>query len=165
MDNFWSAIAGGIVAILGSVATPVLLEWNKRKAERLSLTGAIVGEIEAIMSIAQHRKYIEGIRQVLAAAQANPNNPGIFHFSVRRNPMRVYEANLTRIGNLPNPLPKQIVGFYAGISSILEDIDDMREGKIQRPREEQICLLTELLKLSEETLALGQKIVDQARLN
>jgi hypothetical protein len=76
--------------------------------------------------------------------------------------MRVYEANLTRIGILPDPLPKQIVGFYAGVSSILEDIDDMREGKNQRTPEDRIRVLKELLQLFEATLALGQKILDDA---
>jgi hypothetical protein len=162
MDNFWATIAGGFVAILGGVATPCFLERSKRKAERLSLAGAIVGEIEALIAISQHRKYVDGIRQELTKAQTNPDKYGIFHFSVRRNPMRVYEANLTRIGILPDPLPKQIVGFYAGVSSILEDIDDMREGKNQRTPEDRIRVLKELLQLFEATLALGQKILDDA---
>ena len=162
MDNFWSVILGAFVAICSGVATPFFLEKSKRKAERLSLTGAIVGEVQALIEISRHRKYIEGIRQELTKAQANPDKYGIFHFSVRRSPMRVYESNLTRIGLLPDPLPKQIVSFYAGISSILEDIEDMREGKIQRTPEDRIRVLNELLQLMEATLALGEGIIASA---
>ena len=162
MDNFWSVILGAFVAICSGVATPFFLEKSKRRAERLSLTGAIVGEVQALIEISRHRKYIEGIRQELTKAQTNPDKYGIFHFSVRRNPMRVYESNLTRIGLLPDPLPKQIVSFYAGISSILEDIEDMREGKIQRTPEDRIRVLNELLQLMEATLALGEGIIASA---
>jgi hypothetical protein len=159
MDNFWSVILGAFVAIASGVAMPFLLEKNKRNAERLSLTGAIVGEIQALIEISRHRKYIEGIRQELTKAQTNPDKCCAFHFSVRRNPMRVYESNLRRIGLLPDPLPKQIVSFYAGISSILEDIEDMREGNIQRTPEDQIRVLNELLQLMESTLAIGEVII------
>ncbi len=159
MDNLWSVIAGGFVAILGSVATPIFLDKSRRKAERLSLASAILGEIEALDAICAHRKFIEGIKQQITLMEADPNISRIFHFSVRRNPMRVYEANLSQIGVLPHPLPKQIVTFYAGVSSILEDIDDMREGKTKRNPEESLRAFKNLLELFEKTLALGQQII------
>jgi hypothetical protein len=157
MDNFWSAIAGGCVAILGSVATPIFLERSRRFAERESLTGAIVGEVQALIEISKHRKYIEGVRQELTKGQTDPAKCGTFGFSVRRNPMRVYESNLTRIGILPAPLSKQVVSFYAGISSILEDMEDMSEGKIKRTPQDRIRVLTEVLQLGENIISNAER--------
>jgi len=162
MDNFWSVVLGAFVAICSGVATPFLLERSKRNAERKCLTAAIVAEVHALIEISKHRKYIEGVQQELAKGQTDPAKGGNFGFSVRRNPMRVYESNLTRIGILPASLAKQVVIFYAGISSILEDMQDMSEGKIQRTPQDQVRVLNEVLQLMEATLALGEKIVATA---
>jgi hypothetical protein len=167
MDNMWPVVIGGAIGIVGGVAGPMCLEWWKSRAERLSLSGAIVSEIAAILAIIQTRNYIEGLHAEIVRARATPaptHIPTFFHFSVRRNPFAVYDANLSRIGILPNPMPRQIVSFYVKASAILEDIADMREGKIQRAREDSIHCLEELVKLFEETRALGQKIIaDEAR--
>ncbi len=120
------------------------------------LTGAIVGEIQALIDISKHRKYLECLRQELNRAQTHPDLCGFFYFSVRRNPMRVYEANLARIGILPPPLPNQIVSFYAGLSSILEDIEDMKEEKLQRTPDDRTRVLKNLEQLFKATLDLGQ---------
>jgi hypothetical protein len=138
------------------------LERSKRNAERKSLTAAIVAEVHALIEISKHRKYIEGVRLELSKGQTDPAKCGNFGFSVRRNPMRVYESNLARIGILPAPLSRQVVSFYAGISSILEDMEDMSEGKIQRTPQDRMRVLTEVLQLMEATLALGEKIVATA---
>jgi hypothetical protein len=163
--TLWPTIVGGAIGIAGSILAPTYLEYSRRKAERLSLAGAFVGEISALIEICKRRQYIENIRALINEAktkQAEPNKNVWFHFSVRRNPFPVYDANVTRLGILSDPLPGQIARFYTQSSSILEDIADMREGKFQRNRDESIRCLEALLKLFEDTQALGTKIVSDA---
>jgi hypothetical protein len=155
-------IIGGVIGIAGSIIAPVWLECYRRKQEQKNLTGAFIGEISALVEICKRRQYIENIRAVITEAKAKqtePNKSIWFHFSVRRNPFPVYDANVARLGLLNDPLPQKIALFYTQSSSILEDIADMREGKIQRNRDESIRCLEALLKLFEDTLNLGEKIV------
>jgi hypothetical protein len=155
-------IIGGAIAIGGSIAAPICVEYVKRKAERSSLTGALVGEISAIVEISERRGYIEHLRQIIAKAKAetNPDMGHRFFFSSRRNSFSVYDANLNRLGILRDPLPQLIVRFYTQTASILEDIADMREGKPLRNRDDSIKTLESLLKLFEDTHSLGLQIIE-----
>ena len=115
-----------------------------------------------LFPIEEQLYYIEGMRAVINAAKAgsDSNVPYWYHFSVRRNPFAVYDANLARLGILHDPLPRLITQFYAQASSILEDIADMRERTTQpRDREESIRRLEQLLGLFEDTHALGKEII------
>ena len=157
-------IVGSIVGIVGSFATSAYLELAKQKAERKNLTGAIVGEISALIEISERRGYIEHLRRVIAEAKAQPN-PDIgyrFYFSSRRNSFSVYDANLGRLGVMPDPLPRLIVQFYTQTASILEDIADMRESTAVRNRDQSIQMLEALLKLFEDTRSLGKEIISKA---
>lgn len=153
---------GGLIGIVGSLATSVWLEQVRRRAERRSIKGAIAGEIAALIRIVERRRYIEGLRALIAEAKAGQEPDVVwYHFSVRRNPFAVYDANLTRVGMLRHPLPGLITQFYAQASSVLEDIADMREGKLDvQNGQESVQRLEELLELFEETRALGQRIVE-----
>lgn len=158
-------IVGGLIGIVGALATSVCLEHVRRRADRTSLTGAIVGEISALMEISERRGYIDGLRALIAKARIGSEPKVIYwyQFSVRRNPFAVYDANLARFGILSDPLPRLIARFYTQASSILEDIGDMRERKFEaRNRDESIHRLEELLKLFEDTQALGRQIIEAA---
>ncbi len=159
--NAVPTIIGGAIGIIGSLSTSIYLENSKRKAERRSFTGAIIGEISALIEISERRHYIQGIRQSIekAKAQTNPDIGYNFYFSVRRNSFAVYDANLSRLGILESPLPQLIVRFYTQTSAILEDIADMRENKMKRNRDESIQTLEALLKLFEDTHSLGKEII------
>lgn len=164
--SLWPVIVGGVIGITGSLATSVVLDRVKRKAERKSLTGAVLGEIAALGQIVERRRYIEGLRALIDAAKAGkaPGVPLGFQFSVRRNPFAVYDAHLGRLGMLREPLPRLITQFYAQASSILEDIADMREGKnTPRTPGESVQRLEQLLMLFEETRSLGEEILAKGR--
>jgi hypothetical protein len=138
------------------------IELAKRKAERKSLAGAIIGEIAALNEIVERCRYLEGLRAVIDEARAGTelNVAYMYQFSVRRNPFAVYDANLARLGILRDPLPRLITQFYTQASSVLEDIADMREGTFQvRDRQESIRRLEQLLRLFEDTHSLGQQII------
>jgi hypothetical protein len=159
-------IVGGAIAILGSMAAPICIELVKRRHERLNLTKAIVSEISALVEIAERRHYIEGLRAAIAKAKAqpDPNIGHIFYFSSRRNSFAVYDANLSRLGILCDPLPQLIARFYTQTTAILEDIADMREGHY-RNRDDSVRSLEALLVLFEDTRSLGYEIIKIARKN
>ena len=153
-------IIGGAIAIAGSMAAPICVEYLKRRNERLTLKAAIVSEIEALIEISERRKYVEGLQHTIAVAKAqqDPNVGRIFYFSSRRNGFAVYDANLIRLGILHKPLPQLITRFYTQTAAILEDIADMKEGNY-RNRDESIRTLEALLALFQDTHSLGREII------
>jgi hypothetical protein len=160
-------IIGGAIAIVGSMAAPICVEYVKRRQERSSLAAAIVSEVSALVKISERRHYIEDLRAAVATAkaQSDPNISRRFYFSSRRNSFAVYEANIGRLGILRDPLPQLIVRFYTQAASILEDIADMREDQSQRNRDDSIRNLEALLKLFEDTHLLGHQIIESASIN
>ena len=166
-NNLWAVVVGGLIGIAGGTAGPLCLQYFNRKAERISLGGALVSEISGLVHIAERRKYIEGLGQLIAFAERNPGPPHIpatFYFSVRRNPFMVYDANLARIGLLHDPLPRKIVRFYTMASAVLEDIADMKEATIPRTRDDSIKSLKSLHQLFGETMELGKEIISASNL-
>jgi hypothetical protein len=155
-------IIGGIIGVTGSVVGPLCLEFVRHRAERKNLTCALVGEISALITIVERRRYIPGLRSLIEVARTNPNldTSYFYHFSVRRNPFPVYDANVSRIGLLESSLAMNIARFYSQASSILEDIADFRERRLPEGRDESVRRLEELLKLFEDTERLGREIVD-----
>jgi hypothetical protein len=167
--SLWTSMApvvvGGAIGIMGTLASSTLLDKTRRKAERKSLTGAFVGEISALIEVSDRRGYLQHLHKLIAAAKAdpNPNSVRSFHFSNRRNPFAVYDANLTRLGILRDPLPQLITRFYTQASSALEDVADMREGKfLPRNRDASIQRLQNLLELLEDTRASGCQVIAAA---
>jgi len=162
MDPLLPVVIGGVIGVAGGVISPLLLEIWKRKTERENLTGAFISEINALLQIVERRKYVEELESLISQAKSGIDRNAIYfyQFSVRRNPFPVYEANLSKIGILKNPLPQKIAQFYARSSSILEDIADMRDRKnIPQSSKESIDKLKTLVQLCKDTISLGLEIV------
>jgi hypothetical protein len=156
-------IIGGIIGVTGSVVGPLCLAYVQRRAERKNLACALAAEIAALIDIVERRQYIAGLRQLIEVARNNQDLNGAFfyQFSVRRNPLAVYDANLSRIGLLKPTLSVRIARFYAQASAILEDIADFREGRIPEGRDDSVRRLEELLQLFEDSQTLGREIVNE----
>jgi hypothetical protein len=165
----WSSLApvivGGAIGIVGGLVTQVWLERATRRADQRSLTEAIVGEVSAVVEICERRGYIAQLDALIKKAEAgsDPNAVPAFYFSARRNYFAVYDANLARLGILRKPRPGLVVRFYTQASSVLEDIADMREGKLPALNQgEGIRRLEEVRNLLRDTLALGRQAVEAA---
>ncbi len=164
--TLWTQLApvlvGGAIGVVGGVCAAAIPEYIRTAAERRALTGGIVAEVEGLLAIVERRNYIEGLRNVLAKAEAEPD-PRIAHwltFAVRHDPFAVYHANLSRIGLLRSPSAALVVQFYTGATSILEDIASLREGKLAHAGRDQAREhLRELLALFERVKELGDEIV------
>jgi hypothetical protein len=55
--NIWSALAGGVIGILGSLSTAWLVKWRDDRKERASMRALVEAEIGAIME--KCRRFIE----------------------------------------------------------------------------------------------------------
>ena len=152
-------VVGGLLTFLGGLIGNFLLQWNQRKAEIKSLTGAFVGEIRALLSIVERRRYLEGIEQLIQQVRTT-NQPATYSFSARRNPFSVYDSNVSRIGILPSPLPELICRFYSQSRSVLEDIDDMRNPQAGTwTAAESLSRLEELRDLLRDSNNLANEII------
>jgi hypothetical protein len=151
------AIAGGLIAIAGTLIAEAL----RRRADRISLSQAIVGEISALVEIVRRRHYIEDLTALVQRRNAEGNlaSGGWFRFSARGNYFAVYQANLVRVGMLRDPKPGLVAQYYTQASSILEDIKDIDEGKFSSLTPNEATRgLEELLGLFKDTDDLGRKL-------
>lgn len=73
-DNGWwiplvSALAGGVFALVGSLASTFGLEWWKGRGATRQLAIAISAEVEATARMLRFRDAVDGLRQAMEAAR------------------------------------------------------------------------------------------------
>ena len=151
MKEFLTVLAGGFMAILGSVS----VMWYSSYKERKSLSQAILGEIQSLTSLMEKRKYIENLerwKQEINETSESPNRA--FMAIPKFNYFAVYDANLGKIGSLPWYSTIYVTKFYVLTKSLLEDFT----SKELYSREPKVVLgiLDEDIKLIKEVIRIGK---------
>ncbi len=151
------SVMGGTGAFLGNYFSKL----RELKTERKSLAFAFLGEISAIRTIVEKRQYIEFLHKLIEHIKTTGENR-IPIIPVQLNYFNVFNANVGKIGLLEAPLSQMIVTFYSQANSILEDLREMREGRLNNyPIQDTLATLTRLLQLFEDTKGLGEKIIQE----
>src|SRR5664279_1382159 len=120
-------LIGGFLSIIGGIVSNYFLEYRKQSTESRRLAYAFHGEIQALLQIAEKRKYIQGISQIVEAMERFGQRQFV-HIHVRREYLGVFKSNTSNIGLLKNPLPESITRFYVQSNSVLEDLESYRDG-------------------------------------
>ena len=155
--EIFGVLIGGVIAIAGSIIANYLALTSQQKLNRESLAGGFAGEIEALITIATKRKYVEHLEQLISTMQKHDCNLP-FYFHVTYDYFNVYKNNVDKLGSLQQPLPKLIATFYTQCFAILEDIKQLETLSIEEiPREQLIGHYNELTCLFKDTLAIGEK--------
>jgi hypothetical protein len=110
-------IIGGVLALAGGF----LSQWWQKRQERKALAHALSGEISAIIEIGKHRGYMEGMANVINQARLT-GEPCSFRISIKQSYMEVYQANVDKIGLLPQSIAADVVKFYTFTKSVIEDM-------------------------------------------
>jgi hypothetical protein len=149
------ALIGGCAAFFGSFA----LRLHELKTERRNVASAFFGELIALRSISERRKYIDHIRAGVERIKTT-NQPFFFHIRIKGKYFQVYEANIGKMGLLHAPIPQLISVFYTQCQSIMEDMEAMDEGRyVNMNAAESLALMTQLLALFEDTRTVGDKVL------
>ena len=114
-----SALLGGALAIAGAIGAQWALDAHRRRAERRGLAGAFAGELAALFSAMQQRRWRDRIDDLIAETERTGKVPGVV-FSVRHHYFRVFDANAGRLGVLDPPLPEMLAHHYIYSKMFLE---------------------------------------------
>lgn len=156
-----SVMVGGVLAIGGGFASNLLIELRKNNNESKQLAYAFKGELQALSSIAKKRGYVKYIKEIISLMEIK-NEPIFVHIHVRREYFNVFNSNVSKIGSLKHPLPEMIATFYVQANSVLEDLQNYREGVWANASVESLIgSKKELVSLMEDTFSLADEIAEK----
>ncbi len=155
-----TALGGVIVGGLLTFYSNFFLERNKRLHERKVVTTALVSEIQAILTIIEHRKYVEHMKAIFLRLQNQQGAMAHYKVRVPDHYSRVYQANLGRLGLLNSKLAAKIVEFHQLTDAIVQDITPGGEIAERGGGTE---AFRQMLLLSERAVAIGNEIIRDVR--
>lgn len=157
-QNEWlpvvAAIGGAFVGGVSSIIPNYLIELKKRRDENLNVRSALIAEVEALLTIIEHRKYLDSMRQV---EQALKNSGGTFKFCVKvpDHYSRVYQSHIERIGVIDPRLASKIIRFHQLLDSIVQDI---APGGLIAEEGGSAEAFEQLVRIAEAAVTLGREI-------
>jgi len=152
-------VIGGSLAVIGGFASSILVEWYRNASDSKKLAFAFKGELQALSSITKKRGYIEYLKLLISQMEAT-GQPVCMQLHSRREYFNVFNANVSNIGVLKNPLPEMIAIFYVQANSIMEDFQTYREDVSNDFTVEfLIASKKELVSIMEDTFSLADEIV------
>jgi hypothetical protein len=157
-----SALVGGALAITGGIGAQWALDAQRRRAERRGLAGAFAGELAALFSAMQQRRWRDRMDDLIAETERTGKVPSVV-FSVRHHYFRVFDANAGRLGVLDPPLPEMLAHHYIYSKMFLEFMEDLA-GKFE-PHETAAALdhLHAARDLVDEGIKLSPACLEEAR--
>jgi hypothetical protein len=122
-----SVVIGGLLAVMGGLATTYYLEKQRRAVESRNLALAFGGEITALIEHIDERNYLHRLEEIIEQVETT-RQPFYMPIRVRYHYDRVYDQNVARIGVLKGSLPQKIPLFYTRLTSVLEDFSSLGDG-------------------------------------
>jgi hypothetical protein len=157
-----SALLGGLLALAGGVLVQRVVATQSRRAERRNLAGAFAGELAALCSLMEQRRFAERIDELIAEIERTGRVPHTV-FSVRHHYFKVFDANAARLGLLDPPLPELLAHHYIYSKVFLEDMEDVAENLATLSPEEALARLRSTRALVLEGLLRAPACLEEAR--
>ncbi len=152
----YTAFGGIILGAIVSILPAYVIERAKRNAEAKAVTRAIVTEIRVSLFLAEKRRYVEHIEEVLVALRSGKLSSSTFQVIVPEDYCPIFKANLQRIGLLPTAIRDDVVTFYQLLEAA---ICDVRPGGLIAARPCGEREFAELHHIASEAIRIGKKIV------
>ena len=115
---------GALLIALAGLAAYMLnvrLRDRRRIEERNNFASALGGELSAIFSLIEQKKYLRDFRAVRRCL-ARGEDVTIFPRHVGERFFHVFEQNAERIASLPTPLPGQVTRIYTLLRGVQDDL-------------------------------------------
>jgi hypothetical protein len=154
-----AVVVGGLLTIIGTFASAILLERYRLGRESLSLALAFHGEITAILELFTKRRYAKRLLEIVGQIEAT-REPFYMPLRLRHEYDRVYRNNVEKLGQLKHPLPELIPVFYIRLSSIFDDASSLADGTYAGLELEVLLrIYRDLHDFLVETVDQGQEII------
>ena len=126
-SNAWISVVGVVAgALVGATAVFIpnmLIERYRFRRESLSVKAALIAEIDALVEIADERKYLESIAEAVAYLETQPEGATCaFEAIVPAHYSRIYQANAHRVGLLASSIAVEIVKFHQLLDAAAQDV-------------------------------------------
>ncbi|MBN2581747.1 MAG: hypothetical protein JXL80_01675 [Planctomycetes bacterium] len=157
-DNIVPVLVGGALAVGGGMGTQWLAHHLDKQRKRRAIAGAFAGEIGAICSIVDRRKYLEDAQQLLKYMRES-KEPHRILMHITQEYCMIYNTNSGAIGLLPAPLALGIATFYTQVKSLMEDVRP--ETPEVAGIDDAIARLSVQIDLLTETMRIGKDLVTQ----
>lgn len=161
-QNEWlpviAAIGGALVGAVASYIPNYLLERKKRRDEQLFVTNALVAEVQAILKIVEHRKYIESMKQIVDELRASPEATFQFSVQIPDHYSRVYQAHVARLGVVERTLAAKLIEFHQLIDAVVQDIGP---GGLISEHGGNLEAFKQLVHISESAVLIGNSLVQR----
>ncbi|MDH4871991.1 hypothetical protein [Pseudomonas sp. BN515] len=150
-----AAIGGAFVGGVSTFFPAHFVEHFKNKREAKAIEIALISEISAILTIAEHRDYLGGFREVVEYLKKNPDARYKYTVRIPDHYSRVYQGHVDRIGKIAPPLSSKIIEFHQLIDAIVQDISP--DGLIQEEGGD-LETFEELLMIYGKALDIGMEL-------
>ncbi len=142
----------------------VLLESYKRHRDMRGTAAAIAGEIFALLDIAERRRHVESFSDILKTLDTGVDvtlSDIVGTTTPQLDP--VIDRHIERLGLLPTDqeLAKNITTFYTYLQGIRIDLIKLSNPAAASSVKEKAFIIREDLKLWQETVHLGKKIIEE----
>jgi tRNA isopentenyl-2-thiomethyl-A-37 hydroxylase MiaE len=162
-----AAFIGATAAIGGILLGGGVRAWEAdraRKRDAESLLAALVAEVEALVRLMDHRKFLEAITacgfeafELVQAGRAHePAN--FLTISLRHNYFVIYEASTSKIGLLHPYMADRIARFYTYVKAVSENYDPTSPFQQGVTAQEVVQIVENDVQLLQTALVLGRHI-------
>lgn len=158
-QNEWipviAAIGGALVGGLSTTIPNFLIEWKKRRDESFNVRSALIAEVNALLTIIEHRKYIDSMRSGAEHLRNEPNMMLKYCVKIPEHYSRIYQAHIERIGSIDPALAAKIIQFHQLLDSIVQDI---APGGIVAEEGGGAETFEQLIQIADTAVAIGRDI-------
>lgn len=158
-QNEWlpviAAVAGAFVGGVSTYLPNLLIEQRRRRDERHRVESALLAEVRAILSIVEHRNYIEELGRVVDDLRNAPGTTCKFQVRVPDHYSRVYQAHIASLGIIDSHLGTKIIEFHQLLDAIVQDITP---GGSIADEGGDVEAFEQLVMIAKTAVAIGRRI-------
>lgn len=152
----YSALGGAFIGAVSSFFPNYLINRLKERREKKSTTLQIYAEIKASIELAEHRKYIVQLEQVVAAFAEKQITSYSYQVQVREDVFPIFRASLDRLGILDIDIQVNVVEFYQLIEAVIQDV---KPGGLLNAQPASESAFVETLRISKRAREIGTNLL------
>ncbi|MGH9878310.1 MAG: hypothetical protein ACRD5H_11785, partial [Nitrososphaerales archaeon] len=118
-----TGIVGAFVGAVSSFVPNMINDYFKNKRESKIIEAALISEIQALVEIAEARKYVKGLEQVCAYLASQPTETTYpFTVGIPDHYSRIYQVNAHRLGSVSRRTAVDIIRFHQFADAVVQDV-------------------------------------------
>lgn len=157
----WTTVLVALVTGGTAAGGPVWVAYRQAKRERESVRAALLTEVAVLVELIQLRGYLVGLRETQASLEGMSEEQRktlrecSYSINVSEHYNRVYQANVSKIGEIPQKEATQIVRFHQMADSVIADVGP---GGVLSTRNVNPGAYREAADIVEEMLRIGKEL-------